>query len=300
LLVLVGLVLSVSCSQQPSPESTATAPAPEPTVEAVLAPEKEYSDPELQARYEGEFNRNLKLFLPPDIGTLLAVRLNDGTFIGGALSKLDQDGITLRQGKEDLVATRQDVDPVFLPDLYLADFARQMAMAEIMIPTNLPMAPLFTRYAIKDHLDAHKGPGNRYQLRDDLLIPKGSRLDVLQRRGRWLLVVAPTVKTGDAFWVDFFQTMSLVDDPKDDYTPYLLLLLERGILARLTPEQNEAFVNEDAWAGTDSSEKEGVSRVLAAHCAQVRKASMVWIDIKGDHAGKRLARYSRAQGFRSL
>jgi hypothetical protein len=76
-------------------------------------------------------------------------------------------------------------------------------------------------------------------------------------------------------------------------------LLENGVLARINPEQGEAFVNQEAWAGTEPAVQEGISRLLAAHCSQVKKSSVVWVDIKGDQNNQRLARYSRAQGFRS-
>lgn len=294
-----GFTGLVSCTKKTEAPPAAPAPPP-PVVEVKPAPQKEFSDPAQQAGYESEFHRLVDDFNPPATGTLQAVRLSDGSFIGGALSKLNPTGIVLKVGKQEYVASRDDIDPAFQADLYRDAFARHYGISEIQYAasTNLPSTP--TRYALKDSLDTYTGPGPRFPRRDDLLIPKGVRLDVKQRRGRWIEVTAPTVKPGVSFWTDFFQTIPLNDDPNADLSPYLLLLLEHGLLVRINPEQGEAFVSQEAWAGTEPAVQEGISRLLAAHCAQIKKSGVVWVDIKGDQNNQRLARYSRAQGFRNF
>lgn len=295
---LGGLIGLAACNKQETPPP----PTPVITTPAEVTkpqPKKEFNDPALQARYETEFGRKLADFAPPERGSLLALRLNDGSFIGGVLSKVEPEEVTLRMDKESLVANKKDIDPNFLPEVYDGDFARQMAMEEIEAPTNLPPTPVDTRFSIRDDIICHTGPGSRYQAIADISITRGTKINIWQRRGRWLLAGTSSNPQDRMFWVDYFQTMSLVDKPNQDYTPYILILLEHGILARLNPEQNEAFVNADAWVGTDSSVQEGMSRVLAAHFAQVRKTSVVWAEIKSEQ-GKRLARYTRAQGFRAL
>ncbi len=299
LVVCGGVAGLVSCSKKTEAPPAAPAPPP-PVVEIKPTPQTEFTDPAQQASYETEFHRLVDEFNPPATGTLQAVRLTDGTFIGGALAKLNPTGIVLKLGKQDYVASRDDIDPAFQADLYRDAFARHYGVSEIQhaASTNLLTTP--TRYVLKDALDAFAGPGPRYPRRDDLVIAKGVRLDVKQRRGRWIEVAAPTVKPGTTFWTDFFQTIPLNDDPDADLSPYLLLLLEHGVLVRINPEQGEAFVNQEAWAGTELAVQEGISRLLAAHCAQIKKSGVVWVDIKGDQNNQRLARYSRAQGFRNF
>ncbi len=293
-----GFLLSIAgCAKKQETPPTATPPPP--VVVPAPEPGKEFADPAQQSNYEGEFHKLLGDFVPPSTGTLFAARLVDGTFIGGALAKLNPTGIVLKIGKQEFVANRSDLDPVSQADLYKDEFAKQYAKAEIMaaLATNIATVP--TRYALKETLDTLSGPGPRYPAVADLSVPKGARVDVVQRRGRWLQATAPTVKPGVLFWTDIFQTIPLQDDPRADHTPFLLLLLEHGILARINAENSEVYVNEEAWAGTETAVQEGISRLLAAHCAQLKSSGVVLVEIKGDQNNQRLARYSRAQGFRS-
>ena len=298
---LAALLLVISCTKKETPPPVVE-PVPEPVVEAVPQPEQEFDDPELQTRYEEEFQRNVESFTPPAIGTLVAARLQDGTFIGGSLARIDTNGISLKVGNKEFVASKSDLDPATLADLYVDEFARQYAIAEVSAPPPLatPGATPIVRYALKDTLDTHEGPGIRYARLKNLLVSKGVKLDVQQRRGRWLKVTAPTVKPGLAFWVDYFQTIPLNEDLQSDYTPYVLMLLEQGLLERINAEQNEVFVNEEAWNGTEPAVQEGMSRLLAAHCAQAKKSSVFWVDVKGAQSSRRLGKYSRAQGFRAM
>lgn len=68
------------------------------------------------------------------------------------------------------------------------------------------------------------------------------------------------------------------------------------MLVHINPEQGEAFVNQEAWAGTELAVQEEAFGLLAA----IKKSGVVWVDIKGDQNNQRLARYSRAQGFRNF
>lgn len=298
LAILALLAGTLSCSKKAPPPPPAPV-APPPVVEAPLVPGTEFPDPDLQARYEAKFKQLAEDFDPPATGTLLAVKLADGSFIGGSLAKLNPTGIVLKLGKQDFVASRDDLDPAAQADLYKDAFARQYGVAEInaTLSTNLHTVP--TRYALKETLDTLTGPGPRYPRVADLVVQKGSRLDIQKRRGRWLLATAPTVKPGVTFWTDYFQTIPLSEDLTADYSPFVMLLLENGVLSRINPAESEAFVNPQAWAGTETSVQEGISRLLATHCAQVKQSTVLMVDIKADGTNQRLARYSRAQGFRS-
>lgn len=300
---LVALAWAVGCAKKessaPPPTPAVTPPAPPPKPE----PEVEFTDPTLQVKYEQEFNRLVDAFQPPATGTLVAARLNDGSYIGGSLARIDTNGISLKVGKQEYVANRADLDPATEAELYVDAFARQYAMAEVSAPpppVASNVATVLVRYALKDNLDALSGPGVRYPLVTDVMVPKGTKLEVEQRRGRWLRVVAPTLNPGLKFWVDYFQTIPLSDDLKADYAPFVLLLLESGVLTRINPDLNEVFVSAEAWAGTEPAVQEGMSRLLAVHIAQTKKASVIWVDVKSDQGNRRLAKYSRAQGFRPL
>lgn len=299
-MVLLMMVLGfASCTRkEPTPAPAPVVPVP-PAVEAKPVPKVEFPEPELQARYETTFTQLLGEFTPPATGTLLAVRLNDGTFIGGALAKLNPTGLVLKLGKQEFVASRSDMDEGSQGDLYSDAFARLYAMAEIRDTVTNHLATEPVRYALKDTLDTLTGPGPRYPHVPDLLVPKGTRLDIQKRRGRWLLATAPSLKPGVRFWVDYFQTVPLTDGIGMDYTPYLMILLEQGILTRINPNDSEVFVDAQAWAGMESAVQEGISRMLAAHCAQLKQSKVLILDVKSEQNNQRLARYSRAQGYRT-
>lgn len=296
-LLVAGLFWSgIGCGKKK--ETPPPAPPP-PVVEPAPTPDQAFPDPAQQSSYEQSFHQLVAAFTAPATGTLVAARLTDGNFIGGSLARLTSTNIVLKIGKQEFIASRSDLDPASQADLYLDAFARHYAKAEVLAAVTTNIATVPTRYALKETLDTLQGPGPRYPAVAGLAVPKGSRVDVVQRRGRWLQATAPTVKPGALFWTDFFQTIPLQDDPKADHTPFLMLLMEHGLLARINPDNSEAFVNEEAWLGTETAVQEGISRLLAAHCAQVRNSGVLMVDIKGDQKNQRLARYSRAQGFRS-
>lgn len=297
-MVAAGLAFSMAgCGKK---EEAPPPPAlPAPVVEPEPTPGNVFSDAAQQASYEREFHKLVGDFVPPATGTLVATRLNDGSFIGGSLARLTSTDIVLKIGKQEFVASRSDIDPVFQADLYKDTFAHHYARDEVQATLATNLATIPTRYALKETLDTLSGPGPRYPAVANLSVPKGARVDVVQRRGRWLQATAPTVKPGVLFWTDIFQTIPLQDDPRADHTPFLLLLLEHGILTRINAENSEVYVNEEAWAGTETAVQEGISRLLAAHCAQLKSSGVVLVEIKGDQNNQRLARYSRAQGFRS-
>ncbi len=303
LLLLGSAALLAACGKKPAPAPAPVVPQPEVSLPPPPKPAVEFEEPDQQARYEQTFERLAEVFVPPATGTLVAVKLEDGTFIGGSLAKLDSTQIVVKAGKQEFVANREDLDPDAEAELYVDAFARQYALAEI----SDPLPPLDTKpgtqgtlYALNDDVKAHAGPSFRFPLVTDINIPKGTRLDVQHRRGRWLRVSAPALQKGLSFWVDYFQTMPLVDDLKADYRPFVNLLIEDGLLKRINPVANEAFVVEEAWEGTDAGIQEGISRTLAAHIAQVRHSTVMLVEIKGSQSNRRLANYTRNQGFHAF
>jgi hypothetical protein len=70
-----------------------------------------------------------------------------------------------------------------------------------------------------------------------------------------------------------------------------------GVLKKVDPNSNEAWVNESLWNAVDAPAKEGMSMSLAYYCARKKNSSAVWVEIKSYHSGKLIAKYSESSGF---
>lgn len=294
--MLAALALLASCKKPEPPP-----PPPPPPVE-LPKPGQEFSDPDLQRRYEATWNLLLDGFSPPATGSLLFVRLNDSSFAGGTVQHWTDEGLTLKDGRLVQEVRRQDVAEDMRSELFLREFLQKYAMMELMA---LPAAPppatggvARIRYSLTDYPEPRVGPGPRYRLAEDVAFNKGTTLVVLEERNGWLRVRPQKQPDATPFWINQFTTIPAPNAPPEDYSGVIAALLESGYLAGFAPMQNTALVPKRAWAGTDSAIREGISRVLAAQSSRLRGATVEWVEIKDVETGHRLARYSQAQGYR--
>ncbi len=77
----------------------------------------------------------------------------------------------------------------------------------------------------------------------------------------------------------------------------LATLRSTGMLRRLDVDANQAHVDPALWRGSNIETKQGIARFLAEHCGQ--QGSTAQIEIYDWMSGRRLARYSRAFGWRT-
>lgn len=285
---------SVSCRKREAP-----GPPPPPAPDAPK-PAQAFADPELQRQYEAVWTANAELFQAPSTGSLLYVQRTDGSFLGGTVTRWSDTNLVLRQGKRLVDLGRADIAPASLPEIYLKDFADAYARRDVERgPAPATTARVArTRYSLTDAIEPRTGPGARYRRIDNLDIPKGSTLLVLEERHGWLRVKTRAMTDEQSFWVNQFTTIPTPDAPEEDLTQVISGLLESQFLAGFDPAQNQAMVPREAWIGTDPAVQEGISRVLAAHSRRIRGSGVDWVEIKDVENGRRLARYSQAQGFR--
>jgi len=77
---------------------------------------------------------------------------------------------------------------------------------------------------------------------------------------------------------------------KDENT--LKLMIESGLVEKITPKFNEVFVNPLVWARLKYQEKKNLTRFLAEYCGKKKGTGISWVDIKDSYSGKKLAKYS--------
>lgn len=297
--ILLGIVLSgafMGCSKK---EAAPAAPPPPPAPK----PNLEYTDRALQSDYETAWHEELRNFAPPEIGEHVWVKRADGSYAGGEVKAWDHDGVVLKDGTNEVALSRTDVASAALAELFADAFARAQAIRHVEAArrSNQPVLSKGTmvgsvRYSISDNIPLRSGPGNRYVR---VVVPEFSRgdmLEVLEDRGAWIRV-KPRNKAAE-FWIDKIATRPMPNAPPEDYSHLIAALLEKGFLSSYSPQQSEARIPRGIWAGLHPGIREGLCRMLANHSMQFRKATTEWIEIKDAEGGRRIARYSQAQGFR--
>lgn len=297
-LALAGTALAaISCRKAEKPAAP-IAPPPPPQVEAP-APAQEFNDTVLQEKYEEAWSQHLTSFQPPSTGSLMYVRLNDGSFVGGTVQKLSDTNLVLKDGRTVVEVPRDRIAPEDLANVYLSPFAQAFSLESV---TSLPgtTSPVVSlRYSLTDYPEPRIGPGPRFQLAENVNIDKGTTLLVMEERAFWMRVRPQQQPQAEPFWINRFTTIPAPGMPAEDASTVVAGLLESGYLAGLNIEKNEALVPRAAWAGTDTAVQEGITRVLAGHCARLRGSGVEWIEIKDVETGRKLGRYSQAQGFRA-
>ncbi len=82
-----------------------------------------------------------------------------------------------------------------------------------------------------------------------------------------------------------------------DQIAFLDKLVKQGLLV-LKPELNQAYINPDLWAQMNIMQKEDISAAIAIYCGNVKGTNLYWAEIFDLMSGKKLAKYSKAWGFK--
>ncbi len=278
------------------------APPPTPAVDSTPKPGREYTDGALQAEYESAWRRYFELFDPPQVGENLLILLRDGTREGGEVKSYSADGVVLKDGLSEITIARSEMAPEALADVYPEEFARREALAEVeesltfrLIRDPLPLIGSL-RFMLSDNTVPRGGPGDRYnrvQMND---VNRGTLLQVKEQKGLWIRVEPRA--GGESFWVPLLATRPAPNSPSEDYTMLITRLQAMRVIVDYTATNSEATMYRAVWAGLDPGVREGLARMLAAHATATRGATAEWIEIKDAESGRRLGRYSQAQGFR--
>lgn len=294
--VLALAVIGGCKKREPSPP-----PAP---VEAAPQPGPEYTDSAIQAEYEAAWRRYFALFDPPAVGENLFIIRRDGSRAGGEVKSYSSSGVVLRDGTSEITISREEMAPESLPEVYPDAFARREAIAEVEESLTFRLQrealPLIgsLRFMLADTTVPRGGPGDRYNRLAMEGINRGTLLEVKEQKGLWIRVQPRA--GGESFWVPLLATRPAPNSPTEDYTALIAKLMATGFLAGYNANESEALVHRATWVGSEPGVREGLARLLAAHSAATRKVTTEWIEIKDVETGRRLGRYSQAQGFRNL
>lgn len=73
---------------------------------------------------------------------------------------------------------------------------------------------------------------------------------------------------------------------------------ENGLIIKINPGLNEAFVDAEVWHLIDSQTKERTGRSMAFYCGFEKGTNLNWVDIRDSKTSKKLAKYSESWGFK--
>lgn len=152
------------------------------------------------------------------------------------------------------------------------------------------------RICSKDNVNIRIGPGTNYKKDESGPLIKGEKLYVLEEKNGWIRFRVTPQDVGWSGWV----RKDLVI-PKQDLTKEedkIKRLKELGLLIRINPQLNEAYVNPAIWHGLDYQTKENIGRIMAFYCGEKKGTNLNWVNIKDFYSGKKLAKYSEAWGFK--
>lgn len=105
-----------------------------------------------------------------------------------------------------------------------------------------------------------------------------------------LLVVGvntPPSKTESNSKVDFAEVEKNVKE-----------LMKVGLVKKVNPALNEAFVDRLLWNSTTYDQKKTVGFMLAHYCGHKKGTGIYWVDIRDNNSGKKLAEWSKAWGLK--
>lgn len=279
-------------------------PPPAAPVEKPPEPGTEYSDLSLQHEYEAAWHRYLKEYEAPDVGEYIWIKNNDGVYVGGELKSLDGTTLVLRDGTNEISVARSEINRDTLANVYGDAFARKEALAEVEASQTFRLdtgakTPLVgtIRYSISDNAIPRSGPGNRFVRENIPDLNRGTTLEVQEQRGIWIRV--KTQSDGQQpFWINALATRPVPNAGYIDTTLLITEMMKRGVVTDYNPQQSTALIPRGIWVGSHPAIREGISRLLAEHSAHARNSKTEWLEVKDSDSGRRLARYSQAQGFR--
>jgi len=157
---------------------------------------------------------------------------------------------------------------------------------------------LEVRVCPRDGVNIRTGPGTQFSKVEGGPLVKGEKLYVLEEKNGW---VRFRVTPGDVGWSAWAKKDLTV--PKDQWESEnqqndIRELKRSGLLVRINPRLNEAYVDPVIWHRLDYQTKKNIGRVMAFYCGREKGTNLNWVDIKDRYSGRKLARYSESWGFK--
>lgn len=154
------------------------------------------------------------------------------------------------------------------------------------------------RICPRDGINIRTGPGTDYKKDGSGQLVKGEKLYVLEEINGWIRFRVTPKDVGWSGWVKKNLTVSKDQRDLAQEENAIKELKESGLLVRINPQLNEAYVNPVIWLRLDYQTKENIGRIMAYYCGRKKGTDLNWVDIKDSYSGKRLAKYSESWGFK--
>jgi len=154
------------------------------------------------------------------------------------------------------------------------------------------------RICPRNGINIRTGPGTNYKKDETGQLVKGEKLYVLEEKNGWIRFRVTPTDVGWSGWVKKDLTVFKDQWNLDKEENEIKELKESGLLVRINPQLNEAYVNPAVWGGLDYQTKENIGRIIAFYCGRKKGTNLNWVNIKDSYSGKKLAKYSESWGFK--
>lgn len=77
-------------------------------------------------------------------------------------------------------------------------------------------------------------------------------------------------------------------------------MIDSGLIEREDPALNEIHVNSGLWHSLNIDQKEKVARSMAYYCGFKKGNSSYWVEVYDYQTGRKIAKYSKAWGFKTF
>ena len=154
------------------------------------------------------------------------------------------------------------------------------------------------RFCSENEIDIRTGPGINYSLDSSGTLVEGEKIYVFKDTLGWLKFRVTENDIGWHGWVKKDHTITEEQWENEKLTDDINKLTESGLLTKINPQLNEAFVNSVFWSSLNINIKENIGRSLAFYCGNMKGTDLNWVEIKDSKSGKKLAKYSENWGFK--
>ena len=165
-------------------------------------------------------------------------------------------------------------------------------------PAASDQAVLGVRICPRDGINIRGGPGTNYPKVEGGPLVKGEKLYVLEERNGWIRFRVTPKDVGWSGWAKEDLTVPSGHGESAQKRGPIQDLKASGLLVKINPRFNEAYVDPAIWHALDYQTKKNIGRVMAFYCGREKGTNLNWVDIKDRYTGRKLAKYSESWGFK--
>lgn len=155
---------------------------------------------------------------------------------------------------------------------------------------------LEVRVCPNEGINIRTGPGTEFTKDKSGQLVKGEKLYVLEEKNGWIRFRVTREDVGWSGWVK--KNLTVLDPHRESsITDDINVLKANGLIKKITPQMNEAYLDPMIWNALDYQAKENIGRIMAFYCGQEKGTNLNWVEIKDFYTGRKIAKYSENWGF---